>query len=203
MDKERYSRSHRDDRDRDSSPDHSPQREGGRRRDRDVDSKRRDSDHYRSSRRGDREDERDRTKDRRGRSVERGEREGSRDREKHHHERSHEGSKEKESRSKRKDREEENGARDGKKKSRFADGNGERRSRFEDVAIEVENKDAQVSEGSGATNPTSGVTMGASTYSSIPSEASAAPSQTLLTKMEDHCPQLGKVVQTCLLIHQR
>ncbi|CAH8253738.1 unnamed protein product [Arabidopsis lyrata] len=187
MDKERYSRSHRDDRDRDSSPDHSPQREGGRRRDHDGDSKRRDSDHYRSSRRDDREDERDRTKDRtrgRGGSVDRGEREGSRDREKHHHERSHEGSKEKESRSKRKERDEENGARDGKKKSRFSDGNAERRSRFEDVAMEVENKNGQVSvSSSGAMNPTNGVTIGASSYGSVASEASMAPSQTLLTKV--------------------
>ncbi|XP_019091762.1 PREDICTED: U4/U6 small nuclear ribonucleoprotein Prp3 isoform X1 [Camelina sativa] len=182
MDKERYSRSHRDDRDRDrdSSPEHSPQREGGRRRDRDGDSKRRDSDHYRSSRREDREDERDRGKERGRRSVERGEREGSRDRERHHHERSHEGTKEKESRSKRKDRDEENLARDGKKKSRFSDGNGERKSRFEDVAMESENKSAHVTEGSGVMNPTSGVSIGASSITSVASEASLAPSQTLL-----------------------
>ncbi|KAL1218714.1 Protein RDM16 [Cardamine amara subsp. amara] len=179
MDKERYSRSHRDDRDRDSSPDHSPQREGGRRRERDGDSKRRDSDHYRSSRRDDREDERDRAKDR---ARDRGEREGSRDREKHH-ERSHEGSREKEARSKRKEREEENGAREGKKKSRFSDGSGERKSRFEDVATEVENKNAQLAEGSGAMNSTSGVSIGASLNRSMALETSLAPSQTLLTKV--------------------
>uniref|UniRef100_A0A1J3JCN3 U4/U6 small nuclear ribonucleoprotein Prp3 n=1 Tax=Noccaea caerulescens TaxID=107243 RepID=A0A1J3JCN3_NOCCA len=185
MDKERHSRSSRDDRDRDSSADHSPERDGGRRhqvRDRDGDSKRRDSDHYRSSRRDEREDERDRTKNRtreRERSVERSEREGSRDREKHH-DRSHEGSKE---RSKRKEREEENGNREGKKKSRFSDGSGERRSRFEDVAMENEHKNAEVTEGSGAINATSGVPMGASSCSAIASETYLAPSQALLTKV--------------------
>ncbi|WZZ10484.1 hypothetical protein YC2023_096405 [Brassica napus] len=134
MANERYSRSNRDDRDRDSSVDRSPEREGGHRnqvRDRDGDSKRRDSDHYRPSRRDDREEERDSGKDR-GRD-----REGSsRDRDRHH-----ERSKDKEGRSKRKEREEENVNREGKKKSRFADGSSERRSRVEDVA-----------EGSGAMN---------------------------------------------------
>ncbi|CAA7015683.1 unnamed protein product [Microthlaspi erraticum] len=186
MDKERHSRSSRDDRDRDSSAGHSPEREGGRRhqvRDRDGDSKRRDSDHYRSSRRDEREDERDRTKDRardRGRSTERSEREGSRDREKHHHERSHEGSKE---RSKRKEREDENGNREAKKKSRFSDGNGERRSRFEDAAIEHEHRNAEVTEGSGAMNATSSVPIDASSFSSIASETNLATSQALLTKV--------------------
>lgn len=113
MDKERYSRSSRDDRDRDSSADRSPEREATRRhqvRDRDGDSRRRDSDRYRSSsRRYDREeDERDRARDR----------EESRDRDKHH-----ERSKDKEARSKRKEREEENLNREGKKKkSRFEEG---------------------------------------------------------------------------------
>lgn len=135
MANERYSRSNRDDRDRDSSVDRSPEREGGHRnqvRDRDGDSNRRDSDHYRSSsRRDDREEERDRGKDRAR------DREGSsRDRDRHH-----ERSKDKEGRSKRKEREEENVNREGKKKSRFADGSSERRSRVEDVA-----------EGSGAMN---------------------------------------------------
>uniref|UniRef100_M4D354 Uncharacterized protein n=1 Tax=Brassica campestris TaxID=3711 RepID=M4D354_BRACM len=106
MANERYSRSNRDDRDRDSSVDRSPEREGGHRnqvRDRDGDSKRRDSDHYRPSRRDDREEERDSGKDR-GRD-----REGSRDRDRHHE-------------------------REGKKKPRFADGSSERRSSVEDVA---------------------------------------------------------------------
>nr|VDD06425.1 unnamed protein product [Brassica rapa] len=106
MANERYSRSNRDDRDRDSSVDRSPEREGGHRnqvRDRDGDSKRRDSDHYRPSRRDDREEERDSGKDR-GRD-----REGSRDRDRHHE-------------------------REGNKKSRFADGSSERRSSVEDVA---------------------------------------------------------------------
>ncbi|XP_018447333.1 protein RDM16 [Raphanus sativus] len=113
MDKERYSRSSRDDRDRDSSADRSPEREATRRhqvRDRDGDSRRRDSDRYRSSsRRYDREeDERDRARDR----------EESRDRDKHH-----ERSKDKEARSKRKEREEESLNREGKKKkSRFEEG---------------------------------------------------------------------------------
>lgn len=111
--KERYSRSSRDDRDRDSSADRSPEREATRRhqvRDRDGDSRRRDSDRYRSSsRRYDREeDERDRARDR----------EESRDRDKHH-----ERSKDKEARSKRKEREEESLNREGKKKkSRFEEG---------------------------------------------------------------------------------
>ncbi|RID46309.1 hypothetical protein BRARA_I02981 [Brassica rapa] len=173
MDKERY-RSTRDDRDRDSSADRSPEREAGRRH-RDGDSKRRDSDHHRSSRREDREDERDRTRERR-RSVERSEREGSRDRE-----RSHEGSKDKETRSKRKEREEENGNKEGKKRSRFSDGSGgggERRSRFED-----ESKNDQVSEGSRATNAASDVSTGVTSHSSLASETSLAPSQTLLTKV--------------------
>ncbi|XP_033135122.1 protein RDM16 isoform X2 [Brassica rapa] len=163
MDKERY-RSTRDDRDRDSSADRSPEREAGRRH-RDGDSKRRDSDHHRSSRREDREDERDRTRERR-RSVERSEREGSRD---------------KETRSKRKEREEENGNKEGKKRSRFSDGSGgggERRSRFED-----ESKNDQVSEGSRATNAASDVSTGVTSHSSLASETSLAPSQTLLTKV--------------------
>ncbi|CAH8301081.1 unnamed protein product [Eruca vesicaria subsp. sativa] len=172
MDKERHSRTNRDD--RDSSADRSPEREAGRRH-RDGDSKRRDSDHHRSSRRDDREDERDRAKDRgrdRGRSVERGEREGSRDREKHH-----EGSKDKETRSKRKERDEENGSKEGKKRSRFSDGGGERRSRFEDV-------DAQVSsEGSRVMNAASDVTIGVTSHTSVASETSLAPSQTMLTKV--------------------
>ncbi|CAF1928482.1 hypothetical protein F2Q70_00012610 [Brassica cretica] len=169
MDKERY-RSNRDDRDRDSSADRSPEREAGRRH-RDGDSKRRDSDHHRSSRREDREDERDRARDRR-RSVERSEREDR--------ERSHEGSKDKETRSKRKDREEEKGNKEGKKRSRFSDGSGggERRSRFED-----ESKNDQVSEGSRATNAASDVSTGVTSHSSLASETSLAPSQTLLTKV--------------------
>ncbi|CAN7093984.1 unnamed protein product [Brassica rapa subsp. narinosa] len=172
MDKERY-RSTRDDRDRDSSADRSPEREAGRRH-RDGDSKRRDSDHHRSSRREDREDERDRARERR-RSVERSEREGSRDRE-----RSHEGSKDKETRSKRKEREEENGNKEGKKRSRFSDGSGggERRSRFEE-----ESKNDQVSEGSRATNAASDVSTGVTSHSSLASETPLAPSQTLLTKV--------------------
>ncbi|KFK44678.1 hypothetical protein AALP_AA1G289200 [Arabis alpina] len=173
MDKERHSRSHRDDRDRDSSVDHSPERDGGRRH-RDGDSKRRDSDHYRSSRRDDRDDERDsRGKDRARdsrRSVERSDREGSRDREKHHHH-------EKESRSKRKERDDENGGKEGKKKSRFSDGNGEKRSRFEDVAMESESQKTEVTQGFGA------IPIGVSTYSSVGLETSMAPSQTLLTKV--------------------
>ncbi|KAG5390420.1 hypothetical protein IGI04_031961 [Brassica rapa subsp. trilocularis] len=163
MANERYSRSNRDDRDRDSSVDRSPEREGGHRnqvRYRDGDSKRRDSDHYRPSRRDDREEERDSGKDR-GRD-----REGSRDRDRHH-----ERSKDKEARSKRKEREEENVNREGKKKPRFADGSSERRSRVEDVA-----------EGSGAMN---GVEIeGAASYSSTALETtSLAPSQTLPTKV--------------------
>ncbi|CAN7133636.1 unnamed protein product [Brassica rapa subsp. narinosa] len=164
MANERYSRSNRDDRDRDSSVDRSPEREGGHRnqvRDRDGDSKRRDSDHYRPSRRDDREEERDSGKDR-GRD-----REGSsRDRDRHH-----ERSKDKEGRSKRKEREEENVNREGKKKSRFADGSSERRSRVEDVA-----------EGSGAMN---GVEIeGAASYSSTALETtSLAPRHTLPTKV--------------------
>ncbi|CAH2065369.1 unnamed protein product [Thlaspi arvense] len=61
----------------------------------------------------------------------------------YHHERFHEGSTEKQARLKRKDREEENRAREGNKKPRFC---GERRksSRFEDVAVESENNNAQV-----------------------------------------------------------
>ncbi|CAG7899196.1 unnamed protein product [Brassica rapa] len=161
MANERYSRSNRDDRDRDSSVDRSPEREGGHRnqvRDRDGDSKRRDSDHYRPSRRDDREEERDSGKDR-GRD-----REGSRDRDRHH-----ERSKDKEARSKRKEREEENVNREGNKKSRFADGSSERRSSVEDVA-----------EGSGAMN---GEIEGAASYSSTALETtSLAPRQTLPTK---------------------
>ncbi|KAF8055027.1 hypothetical protein N665_1305s0014 [Sinapis alba] len=168
MDKHRYSRSNRDDcdRDRDSSVDRSPEREGTRRhqirdRDGDDDSKRRDSNHYRSSRRDDREDERDRAR----------EREGSRDRDKHH-----ERSKDKEARSKRKERGDENVNREGKKKSRFADV----RSRVEDVAMDHENKNAQ-----GAMNAACGVEIeGATSYSSTALETSSlAPSQTLLTKV--------------------
>ncbi|CAF2252825.1 unnamed protein product [Brassica napus] len=165
MANERYSRSNRDDRDRDSSVDRSPEREGGHRnqvRDRDGDSKRRDSDHYRPSRRDDREEERDSGKDR-GRD-----REGSRDRDRHH-----ERSKDKEARSKRKEREEENVNREGNKKSRFADGSSERRSSVEDVA-----------EGSWAMNGASGVEIeGAASYSSTALETtSLAPRQTLPTK---------------------
>ncbi|KAF3509378.1 hypothetical protein F2Q69_00008173 [Brassica cretica] len=166
MANERYSRSNRDDRDRDSSVDRSPEREGRHRnqvRDRDGDSKRRDSDHYRPSRRDDREEERDRGKDRAR------DREGSRDRDKHH-----ERSKDKEGRSKRKEREDENGNREGKKKSRFADGSSERRSSVEDVA-----------EGSGAMNGASGVEIeGAASYSSTALETtSLAPRHTLPTKV--------------------
>ncbi|CAN8313446.1 unnamed protein product [Cochlearia groenlandica] len=184
MDKERYSRSNRDDRDYDSSSDHSPEREAARRhhhhhhRDRDGDSKRRDSDHHRSSRRDDdRDDERERTKDRardRARSVERSDREGSRDREKHH-----EGSsKEKEARSKRKEREEENVNKEGKKKkkSRFSEGSEERKSRFENVAMEHEKKNDEVAY-------TDGSMTGTTLYGSVASETSVAPSQALLTKV--------------------
>ncbi|KAJ0257927.1 Protein RDM16 [Hirschfeldia incana] len=104
MDKEK--RHSRNDRDRDSSADRSPERESGRRH-RDGDSKRRDSDHHHR-----REDERDRARERR-RSVERGEREGSRDRDRDRDRES--------TRSKRKEREEENGSKEGKKRSRFSD----------------------------------------------------------------------------------
>ncbi|CAH8349870.1 unnamed protein product [Eruca vesicaria subsp. sativa] len=155
MENERYSRSHRND--RDSSVDRSPEREGSRRRhqirDRDGDSKRHDSDHHRSSsRHEDREDERYRTKDR--------------DRDK---------SKDRESRSKRKDREEENVNREEKKKkSRFSD----------DVAMEHENKNNQVDERYRAMNVASGVeNEGATSCSSSVLETSLASSQTLLTKV--------------------
>ncbi|KAL0698769.1 hypothetical protein Bca4012_054891 [Brassica carinata] len=159
MDKERYSRSSRDDRDRASSVDRSPEREGGRRHQ--VREKRRDLDHYRSSRREDREDERDRAKDRAR------DREGSIDK---HHERS----KDKEARSKRKERDDENGDKEGKKRSRFADGSSEGRSRVEDVAMEHE-----------AMNGASGVAAegAAASYTSAALETSLAHSQALLTKV--------------------